>query len=196
MPILSGSVSFTVINRHPELRDLFLPIIGEYLVYLGALIRSFLKNEIHLNPQNGLKWPYFASKWSKNGPKWSFPTKFVHLSALIWLFFKNGNHLDPQMVQHGLILTPNGPKMFQMGFFKKIARESFKPCFSKSGLVHFQPTYDKEYIKMPILGLKRPFLSHSCYFWVSFWALSLYHHDNLSLLSTRVMPVLLLGLFV
>ena len=40
MPILSWSVSISVINNHPELLVLCLTIIGEYLVYLGGLIRS------------------------------------------------------------------------------------------------------------------------------------------------------------
>ena len=159
MPILSGSVSFTVINRHPELLDLFLPIIGEYLVYLGALIRSFLKNEIHLNPQNGSKWPYFASKWSKNGPKWSFSTKFVHLSALIWLFFKNGNHLDPQMVQHGLILTPNGPKCSKWAFSKKLLVKASNRAFQSPDWCISSRHMTKNTSKCPYWGSKGHFIA-------------------------------------
>ena len=53
MPILSRPVLISVINNQAELLVLWLPIIGEYLVHLGALIRSFYRNGSQHNPQNG-----------------------------------------------------------------------------------------------------------------------------------------------
>ena len=71
MPILSRPVLISVINNQAELLVLWLPIIGEYLVYLGALIRSFYKNGSHLNPQNGPKWPKMVIFCLKMVQKWS-----------------------------------------------------------------------------------------------------------------------------
>ena len=69
----------------------------------------------------------------------------------------------------GLKMVQNG--LFTKNWFVELVEliELIKMCFSKSGLTHFQPTYDKEYVRMAKSGLKRPYLLDHYFFTVLFY---------------------------
>ena len=99
--IINAPVLFSVINIRLELPVLWLPILGEYLGHWDALIRSFFKNENHLNPQKGQKGPFLGSKWPKMVQNGLFPKMLsVELVVLLELikmcFSKSGlTHFQP-----------------------------------------------------------------------------------------------------